>query len=120
MINVGAPAYASPMMIEEMIKNRKPRICDLVLEEVGPNKIEVIKLLRIPQSAFIGDYATKCSLTPQLTLCEAKKLVDKPLSVIYENISYYDAKEIKEKFTKLGAIVHIVVTSWDYDIKTCP
>jgi ribosomal protein L7/L12 len=110
----GAPAYASPMMIEEMIKNRKPRTCDIFLREVGPNKIEVIKLLRIPVNVFGGGIEYHRKTTKQLTLGEAKKLAETPLSLIYEDIHHYDAQEIKKEFEKLGAKIDLVVTEWDY------
>lgn len=109
----GAPAYASPMMIEEMIKNRKPRGCDIFLRDVGPNKIQVIKLLRVPQQVFGSDCNTRIT-TKQLTLGEAKKLTESPLSLIYEDISYYNAEDIKKQFEELGAKIDIVVTSWNY------
>ena len=64
----------------------------VVLKEVGPNKIPVIKVVR--------------ELT-SLGLSEAKALVDNAPSNIKENVSKAEAEEIKKKFTDVGATVEL-------------
>ena len=64
----------------------------VVLKEVGPNKIPVIKVVR--------------ELT-SLGLSEAKALVDGAPSTVKENVSKAEAEEIKKKFTDVGATVEL-------------
>ena len=64
----------------------------VVLKEVGPNKIPVIKVVR--------------ELT-SLGLSEAKALVDGAPSTVQENVSKAEAEEIKKKFTDVGATVEL-------------
>lgn len=64
----------------------------VVLKEVGPNKIPVIKVVRELTSLGLG---------------EAKALVDNAPSTIKENVSKADAEEIKKKFTEVGATVEL-------------
>jgi ribosomal protein L7/L12 len=101
------PAYGGPYLIED----RKPSLCDIFLKEVGPNKIRIISLLRTPIDVWSGGHH---KTTKQLTLAETKKLAETPLSLIYEDISYFDAQEIKKKFEMCGAKIEIVVTEYDY------
>ena len=62
----------------------------VVLKEVGPNKIPVIKVVRELTSLGLG---------------EAKALVDNAPSTVKENVSKADAEEIKKKFAEVGATV---------------
>ncbi len=64
----------------------------IVLKEVGPNKIQVIKEIR--------------AIT-NLGLKEAKELVDKAPSKVKENVSKEEAEEIKSKLTAAGAVVEL-------------
>ncbi len=64
----------------------------VVLKEVGPNKIQVIKEIR--------------AIT-NLGLKEAKELVDKAPSKVKENVSKEEAEEIKNKLTAAGAVVEL-------------
>lgn len=64
----------------------------VVLKEVGPNKIPVIKIVRELTSLGLG---------------EAKALVDNAPSTIKENVSKAEAEEIKKKFTEAGATVEL-------------
>lgn len=64
----------------------------VVLKEIGPNKIPVIKVVR--------------ELT-SLGLSEAKALVDGAPSTVKENVSKAEAEEIKKKFTDVGATVEL-------------
>ena len=64
----------------------------VVLKEVGPNKIPVIKVVREITS---------------LGLSEAKALVDGAPSTVKENVSKAEAEEMKKKFTDVGATVEL-------------
>lgn len=62
----------------------------VVLKEVGPNKIPVIKVVRELTSLGLG---------------EAKALVDNAPSTVKENVSKADAEEIKKKFADRKSVV---------------
>ena len=64
----------------------------VVLKEVGPNKIPVIKVVRELTSLGLG---------------EAKALVDNAPSTVKANVSKADAEEIKKKFAEVGATVEL-------------
>ena len=64
----------------------------VVLKEVGPNKIPVIKVVRELTSLGLG---------------EAKALVDNAPSTIKENVSKAEAEEIANKFKEVGATVEL-------------
>lgn len=64
----------------------------VVLKEVGPNKIPVIKIVR--------------ELT-SLGLSEAKALVDNAPSTVKESVSKQEAEEIAAKFKEAGATVEL-------------
>jgi large subunit ribosomal protein L7/L12 len=65
---------------------------DVVLKEVGPQKIQVIKVVR--------------SLT-DLGLKEAKDAVEGAPKILKEGISKEDAEDAKKKLEEVGAIVEI-------------
>ena len=65
---------------------------DVVLKEVGPNKINVIKVVRALTS---------------LGLKEAKDKVDGCPSTIKEGVSKDEAEEAKKQLTEAGAVVEI-------------
>lgn len=64
----------------------------IVLKEVGPNKIPVIKVVR--EATGLG-------------LSEAKALVDGAPSTIKENVPTEAAKELEAKFKEVGATVEL-------------
>ncbi len=64
----------------------------VVLKEVGPNKIPVIKVVREITALGLG---------------EAKALVDNAPSTIKENVAKAEAEEMKKKFTDVGATVEL-------------
>lgn len=64
----------------------------IVLKEVGPNKIPVIKVVR--EATGLG-------------LSEAKALVDGAPSTIKENVPTEEAKAIEAKFKEAGATVEL-------------
>jgi len=65
---------------------------DVVLKEIGPKKLNVIKVLR--QITGLG-------------LKEAKELVDKAPSTIKEGISKEEAEDIKKKLEEAGAVIEL-------------
>ena len=65
---------------------------DVVLKDVGSNKIQVIKVVRDVTG---------------LGLKEAKELVDGAPKTVKEGASKDEAEEIKAKFTEAGAVVEL-------------
>ncbi|MCR4667553.1 MAG: 50S ribosomal protein L7/L12 [Desulfovibrio sp.] len=65
---------------------------DVVLKEVGPNKINVIKVVRALTS---------------LGLKEAKEKVDGCPSTLKEGVSKEEAEEAKKQLTEAGAVVEL-------------
>ncbi len=65
---------------------------DVILKEVGPSKVNVIKVVR--------------ELTG-LGLVEAKGIVDKAPSAIKEKVSQEVAEDVKKKLEEAGAVVEI-------------
>ena len=65
---------------------------DVVLKDVGANKIQVIKVVR--DATGLG-------------LKEAKELVDGAPKTVKENVSKEEAEEIKEKFSAAGAVIEL-------------
>ena len=65
---------------------------NILLKEVGGNKIAVIKAVRDVTG---------------LGLKEAKEMVDGAPKVIKENVSKAEAEEIKAKFVEAGAVVEL-------------
>lgn len=92
---------AAPMMMAgampaaggaESAEDEGPSSYDAILKEIGSQKIQVIKEVR----AITG-----------LGLKEAKDLVDKAPSVIKEDCTEEEAKEIKQKVEAVGAVVEL-------------
>jgi large subunit ribosomal protein L7/L12 len=81
-----APAEAAAAPVEEQTE------FDAILTEVGPNKINVIKVVR--------------ELTG-LGLKEAKAVVDEAPKAIKEAVSKEDAQKIADKMAEVGAKVTI-------------
>ena len=65
---------------------------DVVLKEAGPNKIQVIKVVR--DATGLG-------------LKEAKDLVDGAPKTVKEGVSKEEAEELKAKFEEAGATVEL-------------
>ena len=83
---MGAAAGAAPAAAEEKTE------FTIVLKEVGPNKIPVIKVTR--EATGLG-------------LSEAKALVDGAPSTIKENVPAEAAKELEAKFKEVGATIEL-------------
>ena len=83
---VAAPAAAGAAAAEEKSS------FNVVLKDVGGNKIQVIKVVRDVTG---------------LGLKEAKDLVDGAPKTVKENVSKEEAEELKAKFTEVGAVVEL-------------
>jgi len=83
---VAAPAAAAAAPVEEKTE------FDVILKDVGPEKIKVIKVVREVTS---------------LGLKEAKDMVDGAPSTVKEGISKDDANAIAAKFKEVGATCEI-------------
>jgi large subunit ribosomal protein L7/L12 len=86
MTAAGAPAAAGARVAEEKTE------FTVVLKEVGPNKINVIKAVREITS---------------LGLKEAKDLVDGAPKTLKEDVNKEEAEAIKKKFEEAGAKVEV-------------
>ncbi|HEV3211491.1 MAG TPA: 50S ribosomal protein L7/L12 [Chthoniobacterales bacterium] len=83
---VGAGAAAAPVVEEKTA-------FDVILKEIGPNKIAVIKEVRAAVSG--------------LGLAEAKALVESAPKPVKEGVPKQEAEEIKKKIEAAGAKVEI-------------
>jgi large subunit ribosomal protein L7/L12 len=81
------PAAAAAEPVEEKTE------FDVILKEVGPEKIKVIKVVR--------------EVCPELGLKEAKAVVDEAPKTLKENVAKEAAEEIKKKFAEVGATIEI-------------
>lgn len=68
-------------------------LADLVLVDAGANKINVIKVIR--------------EINPNLSLKDAKDMVDNPPQTVAQKIDRAKAEELKKKFEEAGAKVEI-------------
>lgn len=68
-------------------------LVDLILVDPGANKINVIKVLR--------------EINPNLSLKDAKDMVDNPPQTVAQKIDRAKAEELKKKFEGAGAKVEI-------------
>ncbi len=84
-----AAAVAGPAAAPEVEEKTE---FDVILTDVGPKKIEVIKVVR--QVTNLG-------------LKEAKDLVESVPKPVKEGVSKQEAEEIKKKFEEVGAKVEI-------------
>ena len=88
-VTAAAPvAVAAAGQVEE----EGPSTVNVVLKEIGPNKINVIKVVR----EITG-----------LGLKEAKDLVDGAPKTVKEGVSKDDAEALKAKFVEAGAVVEL-------------
>jgi len=83
----GAPAPGAPAAPEE-----EKTEFDVILKEIGPKKIQVIKAVR--EITHLG-------------LKESKDLVDSAPSPVVKGVSKKEAEEIKAKLEEQGAVVEI-------------
>ena len=88
---VSAAAVAAPVAGGAAAAEEKSSF-NVVLKDVGGNKIQVIKVVRDVTG---------------LGLKEAKDLVDGAPKTVKENVSKEEAEELKAKFTEAGAVVEL-------------
>ncbi len=96
-ITAAAPMMAAPMMAGGAVGGaaapaEEKTSFDVILKEIGANKISVIKEVRAATN---------------LGLKEAKDLVEAAPKPIKEDTSKEDAEELKKKLTAAGAVVEI-------------
>ena len=89
---VSAAAVAAPAAGAGAAAAEEKTSFNVVLKEAGANKIQVIKVVR--DATGLG-------------LKEAKDLVEVGPKTIKENVSRYDAEELKAKFAEVGATVEL-------------
>lgn len=89
---VSAAAAAAPAAGGAAAAAEEKTAFNVVLKEVGPNKIQVIKVVRD---------------ATQLGLKEAKDMVDGAPKTIKENVAKAEADELKAKFEEVGAVVEL-------------
>ncbi len=85
----GAAAPASSAGEEE----KSSSVVDVVLVDSGANKINVIKVIR--------------EINPNISLKDAKDMVDNPPQKVVEKVEAAKAEELKKKFEQAGAKVEL-------------
>jgi large subunit ribosomal protein L7/L12 len=92
-VSAAAPAAAAgPAAAAAPVEEEKTEF-DVILKDVGPEKIKVIKVVR--------------EVVAGLGLKEAKDLVDGAPKTLKEGATKEAAEEIKKKFAEVGATVEI-------------
>lgn len=93
-VSAAAPVAvaAAPVAGAEAAPAEEKSEFNIILKDVGANKINVIKVVR--EATNLG-------------LAEAKALVDSAPSTIKENVSANEAKELEAKFKEAGATVEL-------------
>ena len=91
-IPVAMPANAGGAAASDEVKEEEKTDFEVVLKEVGPNKIKVIKEIR--------------TITA-LGLKESKDLVDGAPNTVKEHVDKKEAEGIKGKLEAVGAVVEI-------------
>ena len=86
-VAAGGPVAAAAESAEEKTE------FDVILKDVGAEKIKVIKIVR--------------EVVSGLGLKEAKDLVDSAPKALKEGVSKEDAEKIKAQFAEVGAVVEI-------------
>ena len=90
-VSAAAAAVAGPAVAAAPVEEEKTEF-DVVLKEVGSNKIDVIKVVR----AATG-----------LGLKEAKEIVDNAPKTLKEGISKEDAEKLAEELKGAGAVAEV-------------
>ena len=87
------PVLGPEIEPKPVLEEEEQVVFTVILKEIGPNKINVIKAVR--------EFTT-------LGLREAKSLVDTAPQVVKEGMNKYEVAEIKAKLEATGATVEIV------------
>ena len=90
-VAVAAPAAASPAEAAEAADEEQSEF-EIMLQEIGPNKINVIKAVREVTS---------------LGLREAKELVESSPTKVKEGVAKDEAESVKAKLEEAGATVEV-------------
>jgi large subunit ribosomal protein L7/L12 len=91
-VSAAAPAAAAGPVAAAVVEEEKTEF-DVILKDVGSEKIKVIKVVR--------------EVVSGLGLKEAKDLVDGAPKTLKEAVTKEAAEEIKKKFAEVGATVEI-------------
>jgi large subunit ribosomal protein L7/L12 len=91
---VQAIAFQAPAQAKSEDKAEESAgIVDVVLVESGANKLNVIKIIR--------------EINPNLSLKDAKDMVDNPPQKVAEKVDKKKAEELKKKFEEAGAKIEL-------------
>jgi large subunit ribosomal protein L7/L12 len=90
---VQAVSFQAPAQAKVEEKTEAAGVVDIVLVESGPNKLNVIKVIR--------------EINPNLSLKDAKDIVDNPPQKVAEKVEKKKAEELKQKFESAGAKVEL-------------
>jgi large subunit ribosomal protein L7/L12 len=90
---VQAMAFQIPTQTKVEEKTEESEVVDVILVDSGANKLNVIKLIR--------------EINPNLSLKDAKDLVDNPPQKIAEKVDKKKADELKKKFEEAGAKIEL-------------
>jgi len=90
---VQAMAFQIPTQTKVEEKTEESGVVDVILVDSGTNKLNVIKLIR--------------EINPNLSLKDAKDLVDNPPQKIAEKVDKKKADELKKKFEEAGAKIEL-------------
>jgi large subunit ribosomal protein L7/L12 len=90
---VQAMAFQIPTQTKVEEKTEESGVVDVILVDSGANKLNVIKLIR--------------EINPNLSLKDAKDLVDNPPQKIAEKVDKKKADELKKKFEEAGAKIEL-------------
>ncbi len=91
-VSAAAMAVAAPAAGGAAPAQEEQTEFTVILKDIGPNKIPVIKVVRELTSLGLG---------------EAKALVDNAPSTVKENVAKAEAEEIVNKFKEVGATVEL-------------
>jgi len=86
-------SFAAPQASPQTQETQASSLVDVVLVDSGANKINVIKVLR--------------EINPNLSLKDAKDMVDNPPQKVAEKLERNKAEELKKKFEAAGAKVEL-------------
>lgn len=94
--NISSQAFVAPSnaaATSQIPEEKAGSVVDLILVDAGSNKLNVIKVIR--------------EINPNLSLKDAKDMVDNPPQKVAEKVDVTKAEEIKKKFETAGAKVEL-------------
>jgi large subunit ribosomal protein L7/L12 len=90
---IQAIAFQAPAQAKVEEKTEETGAVDIVLVDSGANKLNVIKVIR--------------EINPNLSLKDAKDMVDNPPQKVAEKVERKKAEELKKKFEEAGAKIEL-------------